>query len=729
MAIATVHNFMAGLGLDAAHDPAHDPNADAAPIAEVITLTTAVDQTASVTASAAASAIKELRKYQAELEIQNEALRFSQLEAEGASERFSALFSNVPLALMVVDEQSLVLESNAMALRMFRPLESDPPVNFLLPLVTPGHSEKVEQAFAHAKQSGVREISEIIFRGGSNGNFTGDLHIARVENKHDELAHFICAIVDQGPLLAEREALQFSAAQLRLRNEEIRLSENRLASIINSSLGAIICVDADQKISMFNPAAATLFQCPPDDALGSSLRRFLPDAGRTLAYTQVATHAQLGEMAGRTASGKPLAVEVSVSFEHHPQGDVTTIFAQDLTARKKIEVQRNVLEAQLRESQKMQAIGTMAGGIAHDFNNILGAILGNAALARQDAGLDSAAQVSLLEIEKAGRRARDLVSQILTFSRKEPLQRKPIQLADVVHETVRLLKVTLPHHIELNVSIAESTPAVLADATQVEQALLNLATNAIQAIGAERGVVSIELGLGQPNEGSQERRDPTREVHVTLAVRDTGAGIDADTLQRVFEPFFTTKPIGQGTGLGLAVVHGVMRSHQGTVGVHSTPGQGSVFTLYFLPSAATATPVPPQPAKITQVQGQGKHVMYVDDDQALVFLVERALTRQGFRVSSFTDPHLACAALRAEPQSYDLVVTDYNMPGFCGVDLLREARLIRPDLPVALASGYVTTEIEQSAFREGARALIHKPNDVDELVATVGRLIDSSRAA
>ena len=672
--------------------------------------------------------VKDLRKYQAELEIQNKALRYSQLAAEGASERFVALFSNVPLALMVVDEQSLVLQSNAMALRLFRPLETDPPLNFLLPLVREDYRERVEAAFAQARSQGTSESTEIIFLAGTAGSFTGDLHIARVENPQDELAHFICAIIDQGPLLAERQALRLSAAELQDRNEELHLSENRLAAIINSSLDAIICVDAARTISVFNPAAAALFQCPSDQALGSQLERFLPNAVRTLAYTQVSTHAQLGEMEGCTAGGKVLAVEVSVSCERHAQGNITTVFARDLTARKKIETQRNVLEGQLRESQKMQAIGTMAGGIAHDFNNILGAILGNVDLARQDAGIDSPALISLTEIEKAGRRARDLVRQILTFSRNESPKRNSIQLAAVVQETARLLRVGLPQSVELRVKIDPTTPHVLADETQVEQALLNLCTNAIQAIGSERGIVSIELGSGQPDAGEVERRESTREQYVTLAVRDTGSGIDPDTLQRVFEPFFTTKPMGQGTGLGLAVVHGVMRSHQGTVGVRSKPGQGSVFTLYFPPADAVETHVEVEPVQVNSVQGHGKHVMYVDDDHALVFLVERALTRKGFKVTTFTDPHKACAALRANARDYDLVVTDYNMPGYCGIDLLREARAIRPDLPVALASGYVTTEIEESAFAEGARALIHKPNDVDELIDTVQRLIQDSEA-
>lgn len=676
-----------------------------------------------------AKMVEDLRNYQAELEIQNKALRYSQIAAEGASERFLTLFSNVPLALLVVDENGLVLESNAMALRLFRPLESDPPLNFLLPLVNSEYLDKVAQAFVSAKKVGTNETTEVVFSSGSSGVFTGDLHIARIENFQDDLAQFICAVIDQSPLLAQRQALQLSAAELQQRNEELQLSKNRLASIINSSLDAIICIDQNYLITIFNPTAAALFQCPSSQALGSQLTRFLPDAVQTLTYNKLTTHAQLGEMTGLTASGNSVSIEVSVSFELHPDGDTTTIFARDLTSRKKIEAHRNALESQLRESQKMQAVGTMAGGIAHDFNNIIGAILGNVELAKQDAGAGSPALVSLSEIDKAGRRARDLVRQILTFSRNESPQRIPIQLADVVQETVLLLKVTLPPLVDMQVLIDPSTPLVLADATQVEQAVLNLCTNAIHAIGARRGTLSIELGHNLTTDlGRIERRGGVRGQHVKLVVRDTGSGIDAQTLQRIFEPFFTTKPVGQGTGLGLAVVHGIMRTHQGTVDVKSTPDTGSVFTLYFPVADLAALPETPNAAKVSEpqsVRGGGKRVMYVDDDEALVFLVQRVLKRKGFVVSTFTDPRLAAAALRARPLDFDLLVTDYNMPGYSGIELLRETRLIRPDLPVALASGYVTAEIEQSALSAGARALIHKPNDVDELCETVQRLLQS----
>jgi len=451
-----------------------------------------------------------------------------------------------------------------------------------------------------------------------------------------------------------------------------------------------------------------------------------------LKTTQVPDQAILGEFQANTLQGQKIFVEISVSVErgrqgHALHGSITTLFARDLTARKQAETQRQALETQLRESQKMQAMGTMAGGIAHDFNNILSAILGNVGLAKQDTEDTSPALTSLLEIEKAGRRARDLVRQILTFSRNELPKRMPIHLAEVVHETARLAKVTLPPSVDLQTTVIDDSRAVLADATQVEQALLNLCTNAILAIGNGKGHVTIELTsayLQQPHAG-RIGLPPAR--YVTLRVSDTGNGMSSDTLARIFEPFFTTREVGQGTGLGLSVVHGIMQTHQGTVDVQSTQGVGSVFTLYF-PVTDEMVAEPEGMAQPVKVLGKGQHVMYVDDDIALVYLIKRVLSRKGFAVTTFTDPHEARAALEAQPESYDLLVTDYNMPGYSGLDLLREAKSIRPNLPVALASGYVTPELERAAIREGANALIYKPNDVNELCETVQRLIADPHA-
>jgi CheY-like chemotaxis protein/two-component sensor histidine kinase len=303
-------------------------------------------------------------------------------------------------------------------------------------------------------------------------------------------------------------------------------------------------------------------------------------------------------------------------------------------------------------------------------------------------------------------------------------------MADVVEETLRLVRVTLPPSITLEYDIDSHCPLVMADATQIEQALLNLCTNSIHAMAQQTGTLRVSLShsMRQPSE-NPERRSGLRGKHVRLMVTDTGTGMSEDTLLRVFEPFFTTKPVGQGTGLGLAVVHGIMRTHLGSVNVHSKLGAGSQFTLLFPVAEAAAVASKPAPAPASYTMGSGQRVMYVDDDEALVFLVKRLLTRRGYQVDTFTNPRQAIASLRSDSSVCDLLVTDYNMPGYSGVELLRDVKALRPDLPVALASGYVTPEIERDAVAAGARALIHKPNDVDELCATVQKLLAESTVA
>ena len=402
------------------------------------------------------------------------------------------------------------------------------------------------------------------------------------------------------------------------------------------------------------------------------------------------------------------------------------------------EAARASLEAQLRESQKMETLGTLAGGVAHDFNNILAVILSNVDLARREVGPGHAALESLAAIDKASRRATDLVRQILAFGRRQALQRKPTSLSLVVVESARLLRATLPAKISLSVDCKADTPAVLADATQVLQTLLNLCNNAFQAVQNQGrpGVIEISLTAhstdGAPyNDGPERRsrggRTPLRPGrYACLTVRDNGSGMDQATRARIFEPFFTTKSVGKGTGLGLSVVHSMVQAHEARIEVKSSPGEGSTFRIYFpaidelLPEVSA--PIP----DITPVDGRGKHVLYVDDEEAIVFLVKRMLERQGFRVSAYTAPQEALAAARANPDQFDLVVTDYKMPGLSGLELAHALREIRPDLPVVLASGYITEELRAKAPDAGIRELIYKPNTVEDLCEAVARLVQTA---
>ena len=418
-----------------------------------------------------------------------------------------------------------------------------------------------------------------------------------------------------------------------------------------------------------------------------------------------------GIVVSRDAEGKPLRLV----------GTNT-----DITERKQAEAARAALEAQLRESQKMEALGTLAGGVAHDFNNALATILGNVELARQDIGPDHAALVSLEEIGKASRRAKDMVQQILAFGRRQTLDRKATSLSLVVIESARLIRATLPADIALDVVCKPDAPAVLADAAQIKQILLNLCQNAAHAVQGQGrpGVIGICLvGVRQvvPGEGLRPGH------YACLSVRDNGTGMDEATRSHIFEPFFTTKPKGKGTGLGLSVAHGIAQAHEASIEMDSSPGKGSEFRIYFPACALPVLDDARSSQDAAHIPGEGRHVLYVDDEEAIIFLMTRLLERQGYRVSGYTDPREALAAARANAFQFDLAVTDYSMPGMDGLAFASALREIRADLPVVLASGYITEELRQKAPAAGVRELIYKPNTVDDLCDAVARFARATR--
>ena len=409
----------------------------------------------------------------------------------------------------------------------------------------------------------------------------------------------------------------------------------------------------------------------------------------------------------------------------------------NVTARYQAEAAHSFLEAQLRESQKMQAIGTLAGGIAHDFNNALATILGNLELARQDTVDNQPVQESLKEIHKAASRARNLVQQILAFSRRQPAEHKRFDVAEVALEAAQLLRATVPARLSLDVHCASGVPHLLGNATQIEQVLINLGTNAMQAMPSGPGRIEIrldtvvldaELARAEPALGALQARHPGPTVR--LSVSDTGVGMDAAIRERIFEPFFTTKPVNEGTGLGLSVVHGIVQGHDGEITVQSEPGKGSTFTIYLplvgAPEAASADKTPVAVATPAFNPKDRQRILYLDDDESLVLLVRRLLERRGFQVSAYLNQEEALEFLRANSSAFDLVLSDYNMPGMSGLDVAREVRAIRADLPVAVASGFIDEELQTQADNAGVRELISKGDDVDQFCAVIQRLIRSA---
>jgi PAS domain S-box-containing protein len=371
--------------------------------------------------------------------------------------------------------------------------------------------------------------------------------------------------------------------------------------------------------------------------------------------------------------------------------------------------ERKLLEAQLRESQKMEAIGQLAGGIAHDFNNILAAILGNAELMHMGPPLSPANTECLAAITGASHRAADLVRQILAFSRHQEHVRLPIRLDTVAREAVKLLRATLPATIELRSSFATPRTA-LADASQIHQVIINLCTNAMHAMADRAGVLTVELTeLELDAEAARACIGLRPGLHLRLSVSDTGCGMSHATKGRIFEPFFTTKPPGTGTGLGLSVVHGIMRGHEGAITVQSEPGHGTTFQLYF-PVAEASAGTPATGASAVP-RGQGERILFVDDEQSLTQLSNAFLSRLGYQVTALSSPVDALARFRADPTQFDLVITDLNMPVMNGTTLAREMLLLRPGLKIILSTGFSATLTPEGVRALGFQALLPKPTE------------------
>ncbi len=380
---------------------------------------------------------------------------------------------------------------------------------------------------------------------------------------------------------------------------------------------------------------------------------------------------------------------------------------------------RRRLEAQLQQSQKLESLGTLAGGIAHDFNNLLTSILGYCELAGISAGDNAGLKADLKEIRTAGLRARDLVAQILTFSRQHNVTLVPIDLSAPVGEALKLVRASTPATIEIVARLTSGT--VKADATQIHQVVVNLCSNAAHAMRNRPGRLEISLDrveVAPSLAGEVPHLQPGPAMRLTIA--DTGSGMDAALLERIFDPFFTTKPPGEGTGLGLAIVQGIVRGHQGALRVHSVPGSGTTFELYF-PVTTASTVVPPPTDAVPH--GQGEQILVVDDERSVVGFVEQRLTQLGYRPAIFSDSRSALAAAVAEPRRFHAIVTDLTMPGLTGEELIRQCRAAGADLPAVIITGYGTDTLRSSLNSLPRCKLLPKPFHSDDLVRALASLL------
>lgn len=497
----------------------------------------------------------------------------------------------------------------------------------------------------------------------------------------------------------------------------------RLATAIEQAAESVVITDRDGTIQYVNPAFESITGYGRQEAVGQNPRllksgkhnnEFYADLWNTIVNSKV----WRGHFINKKKDGTLYEEEAAISPVKNTSGEIINFVAVKRDVTEEIK-----LEGKLRQAQKMEAIGTLAGGIAHDFNNILSAIIGYTELAEYEIPEGSKTREKLTEVLKAGRRAKDLVKQILAFSRQGDQERKPLQISHVVKEALKLLRASLPTTIEIRRNIDPDTDIIEADPTQIHQVMMNLCTNAAHAMNNKGGVLEVgirnvevenkDIGLGYHNVPPGH--------YVKLTIRDTGHGMSAGVMERIFDPYFTNKEKGEGTGLGLAVVHGIVKSYGGVITVYSEIGKGSTFNIY-LPAIEKKFEEEKKTGEAIPTGHQ--RILFVDDEPALVDIGKKMLEHLGHEVIIRTSSLEALEAFRNNPERFDLVISDKTMPQMTGFDLAGELKQIRPDIPIILCTGFSDTTDSDRAKAMGISGLVMKPIVMREMAETIKRVSD-----
>jgi len=527
--------------------------------------------------------------------------------------------------------------------------------------------------------------------------------------------------------------ISFVVAQLREHSAKAERESKRaeeqlvlLATAIEQAAEGITITDKNGTIQYVNPSFERISGYAREEIIGQNHHilksskhdeAFYKAMWNTLSRGEVWT----GYMINEKKDGTTYRVEASIS----PIRDNASTIINYVTIERDVTHEAE-LETQLRQVQKMEAIGTLVGGIAHDFNNILAAIMGYTEMALYDVPEGTAGRRNLEQVLKAGYRGKDLVKQIITFSRRSEQERRSMRVSPIVKEALKLLKASLPTTIDIRQNIETQSGMVLADPTQIHQVLMNLCSNAAYAMREKGGVLGVSLVDADIDSDGAEPSYPDLNpgAYLKLTVSDTGHGIDRAIMERIFDPFFTSKKPGEGTGMGLAVVHGIVKSYGGAIVVDSEPGKGSTFDVFlpriegdFFPEADSAAPMPTG----------NERILFVDDEEDLLDMVHQMLERLGYSVVAKTNSLEALEAFKAQPDQFALVITDQTMPHMTGADLAKELMRIRPDIPIILCTGFSEVISAEEAKALGIREFVMKPFATREIAEITRRVLDGKK--
>lgn len=664
------------------------------------------------------SLIHELQVYQAELELQNHELRKLQDSLEQSRNRYYELFDSAPVGYILIDSHYTINEINSAALELLgKGREEVKGRPFLHYMVSPDHGKLVSflRMLATSHERHELLVGTVGVDGASTHVRIDGVSMTTAGQSDDP--RYLLTLTDLTEMKAARDAMEKSEAIYR--------------SLVQSSVDHMFLLDLQGRYLFSNDCGAHFGCGSSGELLGKHIKEVQPKAVAEI-YEETIQEV--------IRSGQAVAFDHEINAEgrHYHHHDILyPVFrggilwaiggiCRDVTLQKLAQHRSEQLEADLRQNQKLESLGTLAGGIAHDFNNILGAIVGYSEMVRDDLPLNSPSLADINQVLKASHRAKDLVKQILAFSRQDEVQKIPLQPAVIVKEAIALLRSSIPTTIIINQDIDADAGMIFADPTQIHQIIMNLATNSFHAMETKGGVLTISLqkkNLSRDDLATAPDLQPG--TYVKLSVKDTGEGISPEIRERIFDPFFTTKEVGKGTGLGLSMVYSIVKSCQGAITCHSRLREGTEFCI-LLP-VLDGSAVEENDTADHAPRGR-EHILLIDDEEMLAGLGQAVLKRLGYHVTTRGNSLDALTTFLNQPDAFDLVITDQTMPGMTGVDLARRMLQIRPDLPIILCTGYSSQVSEVQAKSYGIKGFALKPLAKKDIAVLIRGLLDENKS-